>query len=159
VPGTEANQLVPPSLEAWHVEDLPPIRHDPARARELLNELGWQRGADGILMRDGRRFELEMITYADRPELIVIATAIQAQWRSVGIDLSVGVVNSSGIPRKHLDGTLETALVARNYGNIADPLGVFHNDYGDGGNGEWGGYELAERRTARADSSDDALHR
>lgn len=138
VPGSEANQLVPPSLAEWHAQDLPPMHRDLAQARLLLAGLGWQAGPDGVLVRDNQRFEIDMVTYADRPELIVVATAIQAQWRELGIDLNVGVVNSSGIPGGHLDGTLDTALVARNYGNIADPLGVFIADYGDNGNGEWG---------------------
>jgi len=164
VPGTEANQLVPPLLGQWHVEDLPPIEHRPERARELLADLGWTAGADGILRRDGERFALEMITYADRPELIAIATVIQAQWRDIGIDLEISIVNSSGIPRKHLDGTLETALVARNYGNIADPLGVFVADYGDGGNGEWGAMgwhneEIPALLEAMLRSTDDGVYR
>ncbi|SEO73381.1 ABC transporter substrate-binding protein [Aquisalimonas asiatica] len=146
VPGTEANQLVPASLTDWHVDELPPLDHDIDHARSLLTDLGWEPGPDGVLRRDGERFELRMTTYADRPELIVVATAIQAQWRTIGIDLEVTVVNSSGIPREHHEGTLETALVARNYGNVADPLGVFLADYGNGGNGEWGamGWESDE---------------
>lgn len=138
VTGSEANQLAPPAFADWHLDTLPPLHHDPEKARELLAQLGWKPGDDGILQRDGQRFQLEMITYADRPELLVIATVIQAQWREVGIDLKVTVVNTSSIPRKHLDGTLETALVARNYGNIANPLGVFIADFGNGGSGEWG---------------------
>ncbi|WP_207950850.1 ABC transporter substrate-binding protein [Marinobacter sp. JSM 1782161] len=138
VPDSQANQLAPPAMADWHRDDLPELAHDPEQARQLLTRLGWTPGDDGILQRDGERFELEMITYADRPELMVIATVVQAQWRDVGIDLSVQVVNASAIPRKHLDGTLETAVVARNYGNMADPLGVFLADYGDGGSGEWG---------------------
>ena len=138
VPGSEANQLVPPSLADWHEPSLPPMKQDLDRARQLLAELGWIPGPDGILRRDGRKFSLRMVTYADRPELYVVGTAIQAQLRRVGIDISVSIVNSSGIPAGHVDGTLEMALVARNYGNISDPLGLFLTDYGDNGNGEWG---------------------
>lgn len=138
VPGSEANQLLPPSLGAWHRDDLPPIRQDQARARALLAELGWQPGADGILQRDGQPFALNLITYADRPELFVVATALQAQLREIGIAVEASVVNSSGIPAGHHDGSLQMALVARNYGNVADPLSLLQADYGDGENGDWG---------------------
>ncbi|WP_236614260.1 ABC transporter substrate-binding protein [Stutzerimonas azotifigens] len=138
VPGSEANQLIPPGLAAWRLEQLPAARRDLPRARALLAGLGWEPGADGVLQRDGQRFALSMITYADRPELFVVATAIQAQMREAGITLDVSVVNSSGIVSGHHDGTLQLALVARNYGNIADPLGLLDADYGDGGNGDWG---------------------
>ena len=149
VPGSEANQLVPPSLADWHVDELPPLEQDLNEARRLLTGLGWLPGPDGILRRAGERFQLNMVTYADRPELIVLATAIQAQWRAIGIELNVTVGNSSDIPRRHIEGTLETALVARNYANIADPLGVMIADYGDGGSGEWGAMGWQNREVAQ----------
>ncbi|GAB3395734.1 ABC transporter substrate-binding protein [Azotobacter armeniacus] len=138
VPDAQANQLIPPSLAGWHIDGLPPIQRDLERARELLAGLGWQPGPDGILQRAGRRFQLTMVTYADRPELSVVATAIQAQLREIGIAIAVTIVNSSGIPSAHHDGSLELALVARNYGNVAAPLSLLFADYGDGGNGDWG---------------------
>jgi peptide/nickel transport system substrate-binding protein len=138
VPGGEASQLIPPSLADWHLSDLPTVPRDLPRARVLLAAQGWQAGADGVLQRYGERFQLRLITYADRPELFQLATAIQAQWRELGIDLQVSVANSSDIPAGHHNGTLQVALIARNYGNIADPLGLLLADYGDGGNGDWG---------------------
>ncbi len=138
VPGGEANQLVPPSLGDWHLNDLPAAQRDLSRARALLAAQGWQAGADGLLQRNGTPFRLRLMTYADRPELFQLATAIQAQWRELGVDLQVTVVNSSDIPAGHHNGTLQVALIARNYGNIADPLGLLLADYGDGGNGDWG---------------------
>jgi peptide/nickel transport system substrate-binding protein len=138
VPGSEANQLLPPSLGIWHDLSLPALSRNPDEARRLLIAQGWQPASDGIMRRGADRFVVNLVTYADRPELMVVATAIQAQLREVGIDVTVGVVNSSVIPSSHIDGTLEMALVARNYGNIADPLGVMLSDYGNNGNGEWG---------------------
>lgn len=138
VPGGEAAQLVPPSLGDWHLADLPVSARDLPRARALLAAQGWQAAADGILQRHGERFRLSLITYADRPELFQLATAIQAQWRELGIDVQVSVVNSSDIPAGHHNGTLQVALIARNYGNIADPLGLLLADFGDAGNGDWG---------------------
>ena len=38
----------------------------------------------------------------------------------------------------HQDGSLEVALIARNYGFIADPLGVMLSDFGSNGGGDWG---------------------
>ncbi|MFC3609172.1 ABC transporter substrate-binding protein [Stutzerimonas tarimensis] len=138
VPGGEANQLLPPSVAGWHDPELSPIPFDPAGARALLAGLGWAPSADGILQRDGQRFHLTMITYADRPELFIVATALQAQLRDIGVSLDVSIVNSSGIPSGHHDGSLQMALVARNYGNVADPLSMLIDDYGDGGSGDWG---------------------
>ncbi|WP_127560460.1 ABC transporter substrate-binding protein [Saccharospirillum alexandrii] len=137
-PGAEANQLLPPSLANWHIDDLPPARQNKEEATALLQSLGWQPGDDGVLTRNGERFELTLITYADRPELTTVATAIQAQLADIGIDLNVSITNSSAIPAGHQDGSLELALLARNYGFIADPLGVLIADFAGESGGDWG---------------------
>ena len=104
---------------------------------ELLAAAGWKAGADGILMRDGKRFELALRTYPDRPELPPIATVIQDQLRKVGIAVQVKIGNSSEIPAGHRDGTLELGLAARNFALGPDPLITLIDDYGDKG-GDWG---------------------
>ena len=104
----------------------------------LLASLGWKKNAQGMLERNGEPFELTLITYADRPELTTVATAIQAQWEAIGVSTKVEVTNSSAIAMGHQDGSLEVALMARNYGFIADPLGVMLSDFGSNGGGDWG---------------------
>ena len=132
-----AVQLFPPTMADWHRGDVPPLKYDPKQASELLAAAGWKTGSDGILMRDGKRFELTLRTYPDRPELPPIATAIQDQLRKVGIAVQVKIGNSSEIPAGHRDGTLELGLAARNFALVPDPLITLIDDYGDKG-GDWG---------------------
>jgi len=132
-----ATQLLPPTLVDWHQDDLAPLAYDPDRACALLADLGWTPGPDGILVRGGERFELTLRTFADRPELPIFATAIQAQFREVGIDLTVDVGNSSEIPLGHQDGSLDLGLMARNFSLIPNPLGTMLHDFGPEG-GDWG---------------------
>jgi len=66
-----------------------------------------------------------------------MAAAIQAQLRAVGIDMRIAIVNSGEIPAGHRDGTLELALLARNFSLVPDPLGTLLQDYGPTG-GDWG---------------------
>ncbi|MGB2078413.1 MAG: ABC transporter substrate-binding protein, partial [Vibrio sp.] len=122
---------------AWHLSNLPEKTYDKQQAEKILVDLGWQRGDDGIFMKEGDRFELTLTTYADRPELTLVATAIQDQWRQIGVDLNIDVTNSSMIPAGHQDDSLEVALIARNYGVIANPLAVIETDFTHGG-GDWG---------------------
>jgi peptide/nickel transport system substrate-binding protein len=136
-PETAATQLFPPALGAWHESALPSLAHDPAEASRLFAELGWQPGADGVLVRAGERFALTLRTFPDRPELPLIAAALQDQWRAVGIDLTVAVGNFSEIPAGHQDGSLQMGLYARNYGLTPDPIGTLLQDFADRG-GDWG---------------------
>ncbi|NLQ18902.1 ABC transporter substrate-binding protein [Marinomonas sp. M1K-6] len=139
VPGSETEQLLPASMSNWHLNNVTNETEATAgTAESLLASLGWKKNAKGILEKEGEEFHLTMMTYADRPELTTVATAIQAQWQAIGVSTKVEVTNSSAIPMGHQDGSLEVALISRNYGFIADPLGVMLSDFGVHGGGDWG---------------------
>lgn len=107
-----ATQLLPPSLTAWH-PDVEPLTHDQDQARELLTAAGWT---------DGKPLKLKLLTYPDRPELPALATAIQAALADVGVQVEVDVTNSSEIPARQADGSLELALIAKHFALVSDPL-------------------------------------
>ncbi len=136
-PRAAATQLFPPVMQEWHVQALQPLKRDLAQARELLRSAGWTPGPGGVLQRDGKPFKVTMRTFSDRPELPTIATAIQAQLKEVGIDMAVAIMNSGEIPGGHKDGSLELALLARNYALVPDPVGTLLQDFGPTG-GDWG---------------------
>lgn len=136
-PGLAATQLFPPTMSQWHQVALPPLRTDLAQARALLQQAGWTAGADGIRWRDGERFELKLITFIDRPELPLIAAAIQEEMRQIGIAVRVVVGNSSDIPAGHRSGGLEMGLTARNLGNLPEPVATLLQDFGTAGS-DWG---------------------
>ncbi|SDH58519.1 peptide/nickel transport system substrate-binding protein [Vibrio xiamenensis] len=136
-PGSESDQLLPKSMGNWHLDSHQAPEYNLEKAQQLLKQLGWTRNSDGMLEKQGQPFYLTLITYADRPELTNIATALQAQWKKLGVNLRVDITNSSAIPAGHQDGSLDVALIARNYGVIPDPLAVLSSDFGPQG-GDWG---------------------
>lgn len=144
-PEAATAQLLPSYMSDWYVQNTS-TDQDLSKASQLLAAQGWQKDAEGWLTKDGQRFELNMITYADRPELTTVATAIQDQWKQLGVDLKVNITNSSAIPAGHEDDSLQTALIARNYGTIADPLGVLLKDFGQAKGGDWGSMNWSNKQ-------------
>ncbi|GGJ87221.1 ABC transporter substrate-binding protein [Pseudomonas matsuisoli] len=136
-PGTDAKQMFADNVPAWHDPALAPLTFDPAAAKALLTKEGWTPGADGVLEKNGQRLHLQLLTYADRPELPLIATAVQAQLGEIGVDVEVSVTSSSAVPAAHTDGTLQLALYSRNYALVPDPLVTLLGDFTRGGT-EWG---------------------
>lgn len=132
-----ATQLFPPSLTAWHSDEVEPLAHDLDAARDLLAEAGWAVGDDGVARRDGEPLRLTLTTYPDRAELPALATAIQDAVSAIGVELTVEVGNSSAIPAGHADGTLELALLTRHFALVADPLVTVADTFLDGGS-DWG---------------------
>ncbi|ABL69446.1 ABC transporter substrate-binding protein [Paracoccus denitrificans] len=129
-------QLFPPSLSEWHDDELEPLTHDPEKARAMLAELGWAAGADGILTRDGQRFSLTLTTFPDRPELPLSAAVLQQMFADIGVEMMIDSTNSSEIPVRHADGTLDLALFNRNFALVPDPVGTLLTDYAP--TGDWG---------------------
>lgn len=154
-----ADQLFPPAIGAWHNEDVAPLAYDVAAAQALLADLGWTPGNDGVLTRDGERFALTLLTYPDRPELPLVAAVLEQQLRAVGIDVTINSTNSSEIPAGHQNGTLEIALLARNFALIPDPIGTVLSDFapvGDWGAMGWDNAEIVElaQKLARGEGDD-----
>lgn len=161
-PHSQATQMFPPGLADWHVAELPPFARDLARSRALFAEAGWRAGPDGVLAKDGQPFKATLRTFSDRPEQPPMAAALQAQLKEVGVDLQVSIVNSGEIPAGHRDGTLDLALLARNFALTPDPLGTLLQDFGPNG-GDWGAMNWSNpalvETLAKLGSSPDAAER
>ncbi|WP_018650911.1 ABC transporter substrate-binding protein [Actinobacillus capsulatus] len=132
-----ANQILPKAFADWRVESKDETV-DLATIKQNLTAAGYQFNNEGKLTnKEGKPFSFTLKTFSDRPELPIIATILQAQWKQIGIDVNVSVGNFSEIPASHKDGSLEMALYALNYGKTIDPFGVIVQDYAKSGS-DWG---------------------
>lgn len=82
VDGEPARGLYP---SIWPFALQAPLRHDPARARELLDAAGWSMGADGVRRKEGRPLELRLMHYAQRPDFGRLAPLLAQQLAAVGV--------------------------------------------------------------------------
>jgi peptide/nickel transport system substrate-binding protein len=128
-PGSAATQLLPPAVPAWHDASLPPYSHDVAGANAALDAAGWSRGPDGIRAREGVRLAATMLTIANRPELAVMGTAMQAQLRAIGMDLAIEPVPSAGVPAAIQAGTMQMTMFARTYVNVPEVIASIIPDF------------------------------
>jgi len=148
-PGLAATQLFPPAMRQWHQSELTPLQTNPAMAHALLQQAGWRPGKDGVLSRHDQRFELTLQTFVDRPELPLIAAAVQEQLRQLGIAVRVVIGNSSDIPAGHRSGTLAMGLATRNFGNLPDPVASLLQDFGANG-ADWGAMNWSDPQVVGA---------
>lgn len=132
-----AYEMIPPMFGGWQAGTAKTGTPDYTAIKQTLINQGFSEGTNGILQKDGKPFSFTLITFSDRPELPLIATALQDQWRKIGVDLQVSVANASEIPKAHQDGSLQMALYARNYGMVPDPLAAISEDLNPKGS-DWG---------------------
>jgi peptide/nickel transport system substrate-binding protein len=83
---------------------------DPARARALLDDAGWQAGADGIRVRDGKRLAFTLITQAGYAIRESMAQAIERQLRDVGVDVTVQLHDGTAISAIWFEGKFDAML-------------------------------------------------
>jgi peptide/nickel transport system substrate-binding protein len=71
----------------WAFDDgIEPIPFDPAGARRDLEALGWRdEDSDGVVEKDGRPFEFELITNSSSQQRVDVATMVEAYLREIGV--------------------------------------------------------------------------
>lgn len=71
-----------------------PTEYDPERAKQLLEEAGWEPGAGGIRVKDGVRLDLSIATTTGNKIRLQTEQVIQSNLMEVGINLSIQNVPS-----------------------------------------------------------------
>ncbi|MDQ7858132.1 MAG: ABC transporter substrate-binding protein [Armatimonadota bacterium] len=75
--------------------DLKPYPYDVNRAKALLAEAGFRPGAGGVLEREGRPLAFELMVDKGNPTREQIALVAQQQWRQLGAEVRLAVVEWS----------------------------------------------------------------
>src|SRR4030095_10183112 len=74
------------SLSPFYAQDIAPHPYDPARAKELLAGEGWRdSNGDGILDRDGKKFEFTLVTNLGNQMREDALVMIQDDLRKIGV--------------------------------------------------------------------------
>ena len=105
---TEAKGVFPPSVPYMSYPHPELYAYSPDKSKELLTQAGWVAGSDGIVEKDGAKFETELLVDAEAyPQSKSMSEVIQAQLREVGIDVKLRLVDY---------GAWSDALRSSNYG-------------------------------------------
>ncbi|MBD8045210.1 TIGR04028 family ABC transporter substrate-binding protein [Arthrobacter sp. Sa2BUA2] len=104
---------------AGYVDLSDKLGHDPEKAKELLDEAGWEEGADGIRTKDGVQLSLTIYESLPQPQNKAVLQLVAQQWEKVGVKLNVlaGDTGSKTVDNLDPDKTpVSVAMVGR-----ADP--------------------------------------
>ncbi len=96
---------------SWAYE--PEVRkydYDPAKATALLDEAGWKTGSDGVRSKDGKPLAFTLITQAGFAIRENIAQAIQKQFRDVGVNAQVKLIDGTSISTYWFSGDFDAML-------------------------------------------------
>lgn len=116
----------------WRNQDIESIyQYDPDKARTLLSEAGWvDKNGDGVREKDGIPFAITIMTWASRPGMPPMAEALQAQFREVGIQVQVQILEYGAIYDRVKRGDWDMVLATFQTSN---PYQYLLSVYGSGG--------------------------
>ncbi len=85
--GVVANGPFPPQF--WYSNPhVKPLSYDPAKARQLLAEVGWKPNSEGILEKDGKPFRFKLITNSGNETRRDVGVLVQRALKEIGIDVT-----------------------------------------------------------------------
>lgn len=112
--GRVMTSVIPYSEEEWMHSDGLYSFNEPSRAREFLEEAGWEdKSGDGILQKDGQECRVEILlssALVGRWPYQTMAEVMQAQLQDVGIDSSIEVVETGLWQEKLREGEVHISM-------------------------------------------------
>ncbi|EGL81827.1 ABC-type transporter, periplasmic subunit [Caldalkalibacillus thermarum TA2.A1] len=126
--GEVAHGPVSPLSWAW-TDDLTVYEYDPEKAKALLAEAGWEPGSDGVLEKDGKKFEIEILYNEENIARRNTAVIMQEQLAEVGIkatpkSLEWGAFLDTINPPNY---DFDTIILGWALGTDPNPIAIFHS--------------------------------
>ncbi len=103
--------------------------HDPGRARALLAEAGWKgKDKDGILRKDGQRFEFTVLTNAGNEARAKTAAILQQNLAEVGIAMKIRTVEWAAFINEFIDKRkFDAVILGWNITPDPDQFDIWHS--------------------------------
>jgi peptide/nickel transport system substrate-binding protein len=91
--------------------DIPRYTFDPRRARALLDEAGWREAiSSGVRQKDGVPLRFTLITQAGFAVREQVSQVLQRQFRDIGVDMKVQLVDGTAISALWFEGNFDAML-------------------------------------------------
>jgi len=154
-----ANSHVSP-LDWTYTPDVPKYPFDPAKAKGLLENAGWEPGAEGIRVNSaGEPLRLEINSTTGHITRENVEQVLKSQWRQVGIDLRIRNQPPRVLFGRTLAKRLFPAMILYAYNTPPEwvPRGVLHsNNIPSDANG-WSGYNFTGFQNPEVDRLIEAI--
>jgi peptide/nickel transport system substrate-binding protein len=85
---------------------------DRAAAEKSLDSLGWQKGADGIRVRNQTPLAFTVLIPGSSPQRQRLAVLMQEQWRQIGADVSIENVDFTAMNQRNSTGSFDAVITA-----------------------------------------------
>ncbi|TWK91313.1 Oligopeptide-binding protein AppA [Bacillus paralicheniformis] len=130
---------IPESPLSWNYPkdiDIPVFEYDPAKAKKMLKEAGWEdTDGDGILDKDGKKFSFTIKTNQGNKVREDAAVVIQQQLKEVGIEAKPQIVEFSALIEQTSapNWNYDALLLGWSLATFPDQYDIFHSSQSKAG--------------------------
>ena len=125
----------------WNNSKLSPYPYNPSKALALLQEAGYEKNADGVLVKDGKPFEFEILTNQNKQREMT-AVLVQRRLKEIGIDVKIRVIEwASFINRFIKTGEFKAVVLGWSLSLDPDQYNIWHSSQQGPGQFNFVGYE------------------
>jgi len=111
----------------WNNPNLTPYPYNPSKALELLQEAGFKKNNDGILMRNGKPLKFEIITNQNKQREMT-AVVIQKRLQEIGVEVSIRVIEwASFVNRFIKTGDFDVVVLGWSLSLDPDQYNIWHS--------------------------------
>lgn len=113
----------------WANQEISGPAYDPDKARKLLAEAGWRdTDGDGLLDKDGKIFEFELITNKGNEQREKAATIVQRRLADIGVKVSVKVIEWAAFINNFIDAKkFEAVILGWSLSPDPDQYDIWHS--------------------------------
>ena len=108
--GTPCTGPFPPESWAYN-KDVKGYPYNPKKAKEMLKEAGWTPGPDGVLTKDGRKFEFTILVNQSNKQREMAAEIIQQDLAKVGVKVKITALEWQALLHDFIDKKRFEALI------------------------------------------------
>lgn len=128
-----------PMPQEWSIWDSTshPLPFDSAAAAQLLDERGWEPGADGIRVKSGQRLSFDFMSLPS-PIRLRFAQLMQQQFKAVGAEMQITTVDQGTLATREAAGHFDMVLQA--WQASPTPESAFPQLWTVAGSGDFGRY-------------------
>ena len=115
--------------DSWaYNQNVHPIDYNPQGAAALLSSAGWvDSDRDGVLDRDGKKFEFTLLVPSGSATSSDQAQIYQASLKSLGVQMTISTVEGAAFFDRLVKGDYQAAMVAWTIDPDPDPFSLFHS--------------------------------
>jgi peptide/nickel transport system substrate-binding protein len=137
-----ANEMLLPTSLGYDAAQKQPAFSTEDAGKELA-ALGWKRGADGKLAKDGKKLALTLSTHSEDPNRVQAMEFLQAVLTDAGIEAKVSLADFPSFFAAVRGGHTQIAPLGMAL-NVPDPDRVLYDQMHTGGGNDWSGYGSPE---------------